>query len=95
MNSFQKSLWCLAICVGLLRPMVADEGHDHGPAAGEKLGTVKFQTSCSSAVRSEYGKSSSAASPGSTPSGMRKPKKHSCPSPKKIQDVQWPSGVWP
>jgi tetratricopeptide (TPR) repeat protein len=54
MNSFQKSLWCLAICVGLLRPMVADEGHDHGPAAGEKLGTVKFQTSCSSAVRSEF-----------------------------------------
>jgi len=54
MSSFQRSVWCLAICVGLLRPLVADEGHDHGPTAGEKLGTVKFQTSCAVAVREEF-----------------------------------------
>jgi tetratricopeptide (TPR) repeat protein len=42
------------VCLALAAPLCADEGHHHGPASGEKLGTVKFPTSCAAAVRSEF-----------------------------------------
>ncbi|MGH9556079.1 MAG: tetratricopeptide repeat protein, partial [Terriglobales bacterium] len=54
MKVLQRFLACLAVCLALLAPLPADEGHHHGPASGEKLGTVKFPTSCSPAVRSEF-----------------------------------------
>ncbi|MGH9603646.1 MAG: hypothetical protein ACRD24_14805 [Terriglobales bacterium] len=40
--------------MALLAPLTADEGHHHGPAGGETLGTVKFPVSCAPGVRSDF-----------------------------------------
>ena len=54
MHSHHRSFPYLLLCLILSAPLVADEGHDHGPVAGEKLGTVRFQTSCAPSVRQEF-----------------------------------------
>ncbi|MGH9532065.1 MAG: hypothetical protein ACRD2Q_06700, partial [Terriglobales bacterium] len=54
MSTRNQSLSCLAVCMALLAPLAADEGHHHGPAGGETLGTVKFPVSCAASVRSDF-----------------------------------------
>ncbi len=50
----QKSLYDRLAGLSVSLPLAAGEGHQHGPAGGEKLGAVKFSTSCAPAVRSEF-----------------------------------------
>jgi tetratricopeptide (TPR) repeat protein len=54
MNTPARWFSSLAVCFALVPGLAADDGHQHGPASGEKLGTVKFPTSCSAAVRAEF-----------------------------------------
>ncbi len=54
MNCFPRGIGSLAACLALSISLSADELHQHGPAGGEKLGAVKFSTSCASAVRAEF-----------------------------------------
>jgi hypothetical protein len=48
--------FCVAVllCIVPLCVALADEGHQHGPAAGGKLGTVKFSTSCDKSVQKDF-----------------------------------------
>ena len=54
MNTLLRSFYSLAACLALSIFLAADDGHQHGPSSGEKLGAVKFSTSCTSGVRSEF-----------------------------------------
>ena len=42
------------LCIVPLCMALADEGHEHGPTAGGKLGTVKFSTSCDHSVQKDF-----------------------------------------
>lgn len=51
----KRFLTCLlAVCVTTSLSLVADEGHQHGGPATEKVGSVKFPTSCSRAVQKDF-----------------------------------------
>ncbi len=56
MNLLQRCSYSLAACLALSvsLPLAADDLHQHGPASGEKLGAVKFSTSCAPAARAEF-----------------------------------------
>ncbi len=54
MNYFQRFSCGLALCLAASLPLSADDGHPHGPASGEKLGAVKFSTSCMPAVHAQF-----------------------------------------
>ncbi len=54
MNTAARWFSSLAVCLALVPGLAADDGHRHGPASSEKLGSVKFPTSCSAAVRAQF-----------------------------------------
>lgn len=44
----------LGVCLAVAMPLLADEGHQHGPANPEQLGQVSFPTSCSAKVQKQF-----------------------------------------